>query len=98
MAARSRNRPSRVALKPPVGPKRPGKTCVDLGAELLEQLRLISQQVPSARIEGSISGLARKVLGAEVQRIQRQYNDGKPFKAKRGQRPAARRGRPVSLG
>ena len=68
------------------------KATFDLDADLLQELRVLSFEVPPRAIDGSLSGLVEKAVRREVEELRDAYNDGEPFEA--GEPVKARRGRP----
>ena len=68
------------------------KATFDLPADLLEEVRAVMVRVPLIEVGGSLSGLVERALAREVERLRKQWNDGKPFKPAPG--ASVPRGRP----
>ena len=95
MAVR-RKRPSRAqvaaAKKADAKPKR-SKLTSDLPAELVNEVRAATVSLAPRDIGGSLSGLVEVALRRELERLRKEHNDGKPFKAS----GEVRKGRPPRL-
>ena len=71
------------------------KATFDLPADLLQEMRIVSVDVPLRAIGGSLSGLVEIAVRKELEELRAKYNNAKPFKSSGPVH--ARRGRPPKV-
>lgn len=71
------------------------KATFDLPADLLQEMRVVSVDVPLRAIGGSLSGLVEIAVRRELEKLRAKYNGGKSFKSEGPIK--ARRGRPPKV-
>ena len=76
-------------------PRARGKLTVDIGADLLHELRVMSLDLPPRAIGGSLSSLVANAVKERLQELRDQYNGGKPFET--DEPVVVRRGRPPRM-